>query len=195
MSTSGPSALPHADSDVFGQYGPGVTCASAVILMLAISAIDKLTGFDLRIGILQLIPVAVMTWAAGRTWGIALSIAAVAVWLLNFRGHHSDAASFYFYWEAAILFGTLIVFALLLGRLREELDLSNERLVQALEELDAAVYVADPQGAVLFGNRHFRETLAGQPAEQLRILQAKECALRWPDGRRVILRVVTEAAK
>ena len=80
MSTSGPSALPHAESDLFGQYGPGVTCASAVILMLAISAIDKLTGFDLRIGILQLIPVAVMTWAVGREWGIVLAVTAVAIW-------------------------------------------------------------------------------------------------------------------
>ena len=196
MSASGPSVLPHADSDLFGQYEPGVTCASAVILMLAISVIDKLTGFDLRIGVLQLIPVAVMTWAAGRGWGIVLGVAAVAIWLAIFQGSHTYADNFHFYWEAAVLLATLVVFALLLGHLREELDRSDERLVQALEELDAAVYVADPQqNEVLFGNRHFRETLGEQPFEKLRTLPAKECSLRWPDGRRVVLRVVTEAPR
>ena len=39
-------------SDVFGDYSPAVTCASAVILVLAFSVIDKLTGYDLQVGIL-----------------------------------------------------------------------------------------------------------------------------------------------
>ena len=60
---------PQVGSDIFGEYGAGVTCASAVILILAIAAIDKLTGVELRLQMLYLIPVSMVTWAAGRSWG------------------------------------------------------------------------------------------------------------------------------
>jgi hypothetical protein len=138
------AAPPPAASDLFGEYGAGVTCASAVILLAAIASIDKLTGFDLRLSILYLLPVAIVTWAAGRAWGFAMSAAAIATWLV-------------------------------------------------LENLDAPVYVADPErGEVLYGNKQFRETLAQNPYDALAQYPAKECRIRWPDGRRVVLRILAD---
>jgi hypothetical protein len=115
-----------AASDLFGEYGAGVTCASAVMLFLAIATIDKLTGTELRLQILYLIPVSMVTWTAGRTWGLAFSVAAVAAWVTMFGALHSYSRTFYFYWDAAVSLGTLVVFVLLLSRLRAALDALEE---------------------------------------------------------------------
>jgi hypothetical protein len=108
-------------SDVFGQYGVGVTCASAMILFLAIAAIDKLTGVELRLQIFYLIPVAMVTWAAGRFWGLLSSVGITAAWVLMFGAIHTYTRNFYFYWDAAASLATLIAFVLLLARLRSAL--------------------------------------------------------------------------
>jgi hypothetical protein len=113
---------PQGTSHVFDEYGPGVTCAAAVILILAVAAIDKLTGVELRLQIFYLIPVSMVTWAAGRSWGLLFSVAAIASWILMFGATHTYSANFYFYWDAAVSLVTLVAFVLLLSRLRSALD-------------------------------------------------------------------------
>jgi len=194
MSALEQPALPRAGADIFGDNDRIIACTGAVILILVISAIDKLTGFDLHLGVLHLIPIAIVTWNAGRVWGMALGLAAIAIWLTIFKAHAGSAA---YYWDAAILLAIFVAFVELLTRLRDALESSNARLVQVLEEMDAAVYVADPvERAVLYGNRHFRESAFAQRGyELLGVFAAKECRMRWPDGRRVILRIITEPGR
>ncbi len=188
--------LPDTGSDILGQYGAAVTCASAVILMLAISTIDKLTGYELRLLILYLIPVALVTWSAGRTWGLAMAAVAIVAWMVTFRATQPALDNLHFYWDGAVSLATLMVFAVLIDRLHKALERSNARLFKVLEKLDSAVYVADAQKeAVLYGNRRFRDTLQSRPYESLSRLPAKECTIDWPDGRRVALRIVTETAR
>jgi hypothetical protein len=109
-------------SDIFDEYGPGVTSAAAVILILAVAAIDKLTGVELRLQVFYLIPVAMVTWAAGRSWGLLFSVGAIASWILMFGATHTYSANFYFYWDAAVSLVTLVAFVLVLSRLRIALD-------------------------------------------------------------------------
>jgi K+-sensing histidine kinase KdpD len=185
--------LPGAGTDVFGQYGAAVTCASAVILMLAIATIDKLTGHELRLLILYMIPVALVTWSAGRTWGLAMAAIAVVAWMITFRATQPETDSLHFYWDGAVSLATLTVFAILIDRLHKALERSNARLFRVLEKLDSAVYVIDPQRqAVVYGNRRFRETLQDRAYETLSRLPARECPIDWPDGRRVLLRIVSD---
>jgi hypothetical protein len=185
--------LPGAGADIFGEYGAAVTCASAVILMLAIATIDKLTGHELRLLILYLIPVALVTWSAGRTWGLAMAAIAVAAWMVTFRATQPATDSLHFYWDGAVSLATLTVFAILIDGLHEALERSNARLFKVLEKLDDPVYVMDPQRkAVLYGNRRFRETLQERSYETLSRLPARECAIDWPDGRCVLVRIVSD---
>jgi PAS domain-containing protein len=187
------TALAPAASDLFGEYGIGVTCASAVILLVAIASIDKLTGFDLRLSILYLLPVAIVTWAAGRAWGFAASAAALATWLVLFWTSNPYASRTSFYWDGMVSLIALILFVILLARLRDELRASDKRLVKVLENLDAPVYVADSERSeVLYGNRQFRETLSQNPYDSLARHPAKECYIRWLDGRRVVLRILAD---
>jgi hypothetical protein len=184
------TAPPPAASDLFGEYGVGVTCASAVILLAAIASIDKLTGFDLRLSILYLLPVAIVTWAAGRAWGFAMSAAAIGTWLALFWTSNHYASRMYFYWDGMVSLLTLLIFVVLLARLRDELRTSD---VRVLENLDAPVYVADPgRGEVLYGNKQFRETLAQNSYDALAQYPGKESRIRWPDGRRVVLRILAD---
>ncbi len=124
--------------DPFGEYGAAVTCGAAAILMLAVAAIDKLTGSELRLQILYLIPVALLTWSAGRIWGVIGSLVAMGLWVGMFRFSHVYSTSFYFYWDAGVSFGTLVVFVYLLDRLRTVLRTSEERVARLQAELEAA---------------------------------------------------------
>jgi len=161
-----------------------------VILVLAISVIDKLTGYDLHIAILQLVPITLVTWAAGRNWGIGLSLAAIALWVFIFRGEHHYSSNLYFYWDAAQLMVTLLGVALLVARLREALR-AHEFSLAILEKLDVPAYVIDLQrDVVLIGNRRFRESYEGRSAEDLAREPAHEARFALQDGRPVVLRIL-----
>src|SRR5258706_12573023 len=80
-----------AASDFFGDSSPAVTGAACMILVLAIAVIDRLTGYDLHLGILYLVPIAIITWSAGRNPGIGLSVAVITAWIAIFRWPHTDS--------------------------------------------------------------------------------------------------------
>lgn len=183
------AAMETTTEQPFGDYGPAVTCASAVILVLAISVIDKLTGYDLQIGVLNVVPVAMVTWAVGRTAGIALLVLAVAVWMSMFRAAVTARGGMYFYWDAAVLAGTLLAFVLIIGRLREALRASE---IGYLDGLPAPAYALDERaGELVYANAAFRDTLGARGVEELARYPAIESSIRWRDGRRVRLRILT----
>ncbi len=178
-----------AANDVFGDYGPAVTCAAALILVLAIATIDKLTGFDLQIGVLHAVPVAMVTWAVGRIAGLAFATLAVGLWISMFRGALAVRGSLYFYWDAAVLAATLLAFVVIIGRLREA---RRSPEVTYLDQLSAPAYVVDEQaGELLYANAAVRDTLRDRAVEDLRRYPAIESAIRWSDGRRAKLRILT----
>lgn len=112
---------PATGADVFGQYSVGVTCASAVILLLAIATIDKLTGSALHVHMLYIIPVGIITWAAGRIWGLLTSVVAMGISVATFYAQRLYSEDYLYYWEAAIGLVTLFVVVVVLDRLREAL--------------------------------------------------------------------------
>jgi hypothetical protein len=181
-----------AASDFFGgEYSPAVTCAAGVILVLAVAVIDKLTGYDLHLGILYLVPIAMVTWSAGRNLGIGLSVVAVAIWIAMFRGAHHYSDNLYFYWDATTLLLTFLVVVLLIAKLREARR-AHELSFAVLEKLDAPAYVVDLQRAVvLLGNREFRAAFANRPAGELAGYPAQESRFSLADGRPALLRILT----
>jgi hypothetical protein len=182
-----PPAPPPAE--VFGDYGPAVTGAAALILVLAISVIDKLTGYDLQIGVLNLVPIAMVTWAVGRVAGVAFAVLAVGLWLLMFRGSVEARVSLYFYWDAAVLFGTFLAFVAVIGRLRDALGGPE---IHYLDELSAPAYVVDAAGTeILYRNAAFRDSLGDRTAEDLERYPAIESEIRWSDARKARLRILT----
>ncbi len=190
MSEQVASPAPDATA-VFGEYGPAVTSAAGVILVLAVAIIDQLTGYDLHLGVLYLVPIAMVTWASGAKWGVGLGVVAIVVWIFIFRGEHHYPTDFYFYWDAAALFLTFLIVIVLLARLREAIR-GHELSLSILEKLDAPAYVVDLQRQeVLLGNREFRAAFEGRTAEDLAGQPAKEARFWLADGRPALLRILT----
>ena len=179
------------EADFFGDYSPAVSCAAGVILVLAIGVIDRLTGYDLHLGVLYLVPITMVTWNAGRNWGLGLSVFTAALWLVIFSGEHHYVSSFYFYWDGGVLFVTFVVFVVLVARLREALR-AHELSFAVLERLDAPAYVVDLQAdAVLIGNREFRAAFEGRGAAELARYPARESRFTLADGRPALLRILS----
>jgi PAS domain-containing protein len=164
--------------------------------MAAIAVADKLTGYDLRLAVLHLIPISIVTWVAGRTWGALVSAVAIAIWVVTFRGSHYYASNLSHYWDGAVMLATFLVIVMLLARLREKMQHSYARFAAVLEEVDAAAFVVNvARGELLYGNRRFRAAYPGRSWDSLKSLPAREREFRWFDGRPVILRVLADAVR
>jgi len=113
---------PGEAAEVFGQYDAAVSGASAVLLLFAIITIEKLTGSEIRLQILYLVPVAIMTWSVGRTWGFVMAIGAVAESFATYHANHLYPGGLLHYWEMGVVLGTLVLFVFLIARLHAALD-------------------------------------------------------------------------
>ena len=188
---------------------PATVLGLGLAMVVAIAAADYATGYEIRLAILQLIPIALVTWLVGRRWGLALSAIAVAAWFIAFRSSHYYSHEFYFYWEAAALVATYVVVVVLLARLRDALARSDERFVRALESLPSAVCVTDrASGRVLLSNQRHAELARGagaaldpQPVDGVRERSdpatghwylVETVPLRWLDGSEAALTSFTD---
>jgi len=136
-----------------------LTLAASLALVAVIAVADALTGYEIRLAILYLAPVALATWKLGGRAGAVVAGVAVVIWVVSFESSHPYSHLIYLYWEAAVLGASLLITVWLLVRLRAALERSDRRVMTVLEELESAVAVEDPHsGAVLYGNRRFNET-------------------------------------
>lgn len=183
---------------------PGAGALALSFALVALVALaDYLTGYEVRLSILYLVPISLASWKLGRGAGAVMAVSAALCWLVTFSSSHPYSDAVYFYWEAAITGATFLIMVLLLARLREALERSDDRFLTVLEGLDAAVNVEDARsGELLYGNRRFRELPAGfrlaredgevcDPATQA-WYQVHSRPLRWTDGRAAVLRVLSD---
>jgi len=156
----GSRLLPAALQSVGGHLldDPRRALALAVGLVGLIALADYATGYAALLALLYLLPVFIAAWTAGRLAGASIATLATLSWMVMFHSVNPYSVALYFYWEGAVLFGTLQIFALVIARLRRALERADERFVTVLEELEAAVYVNDmDDGRMLYANRRFRD--------------------------------------
>jgi signal transduction histidine kinase len=182
------------------------TLAACFGLVLAVALADHATGYDVRLALLYLAPVALATWQLGGAAGAAVAAAATASWLVTFATSHPYSHPFYFYWEGAITAATYYIVVALLAWLRRALARSDQRFVTVLEGLDAPVYVEDAASRILFANRRFREAYGDRPPVSIsggtrnevyepalrRWFLVQSRPLQWLDGRSVTLRMLSD---
>lgn len=186
-----------------------LTASLACVALIALA--DYATGYELRLAILYLTPIAISTWLQGRWAGVLVSASAATTWLFVFQSSHQYSRPFFYYWEGGLAVTTYVAFVLLIDRLRQVLSRSDERFVTVLEGLDAAVFAAETKsGQIVYGNRRFRDVHGGErpkgissdapPAEifdersgHWYLVHSR--ALRWVDGRDVTLYVLSDVSE
>jgi PAS domain-containing protein len=188
---------------------PGTDVAISGLLVALIALADNLTGYELRLAVLYLLPIALLSWARGLGWGLGLCVLATLAWLTVFFSRSPASSSFYVFWEAGAHGVTFVVVATLVASLRRARDHAEERFATVLREMDAAVYAEDTlTEKVVFANRRFRERFADHrpprgagatprvhelhDPQGRRWYLVRERDILWLDGRPARLRILTD---
>jgi hypothetical protein len=139
----------------------GALVAFALVALIAV--LDYRTGYEIRLAILYMLPIALATWSGGMLSGLSVSVAAVACWGISFSPNHIYSREMFYYWEGFLLAATFVIFVMLLHRLRGALAQADARFLQVLNGLSAGIYVANrTDGNVLYANQYCAEMV---PAE------------------------------
>ncbi len=139
----------------------------SALSVLALGVIDYLTGPQLAFSIFYLLPIALLTWLGGRTYGYGLSLFSAAVWLAaDLAGEQNYAHLVIPYWNAFAHLGMFTLVTYLLSYLkayqelesthREELRVkeavrrSEERYRGLVENMNEGYFVLDPDGKFMY---------------------------------------------
>lgn len=164
IGSTAPIAGPPVAEPLSGRHPvtAGWSLAVALVLAACVGVLDYVTGYELRLSSLYLLPIALATWTIGRRAGLAIAGGACMCWVLSFSSTHGYSRPIMFYWDGVVMAATFIVFVFLLARLRRALTRADERFVRLLDEMQAAVYVVDRKsGQVLYANRRLVQMLGG----------------------------------
>ncbi len=141
---------------------PAVAVSIALLLVILIGYADYATGFEVRLALLYVAPVALATWVCGRKWGFLIASLGPLTWAASFVTRHPYTHDIYFFWDCGVMATTLLLFVELLARLRSALARSDERFFRVLDGLYAAVYVTDDDQQVLFANTRLLRLLGDE---------------------------------
>jgi two-component system, LuxR family, sensor histidine kinase DctS len=135
----------------------------SLLLILAIGFADDQTGYALRLSTLYLAPIALVAWTSGARMGYGAAVLASLLWLFSFQSEHFYLHQAFYFWEAAAMLCGFLVFAWLSARLRQALQQADERFFRVLEEMHAAVFVADERAdRIVYANPGMAR-IAGDP--------------------------------
>ncbi len=99
--------------------GVSLLIASTALLVLAVGWVDYLTGEELSVSILYLIPIYLCTWRAGRRWGLAIALASAVAWLAaDSAASQRQGHPLVPYWNSAVLLGFFWVVVYLVSALK-----------------------------------------------------------------------------
>ena len=121
--------------------------AADILVIAAIGFVDYLSGYEMASSLFYLLPIAFITWSAGRMTGMAVSVLAAAVWMAaDAAAGHVYSRPIILYWNAALRLGFFLAVTLLLAALQE--SLRHERQLARLDSLTGAI-----------NGRHFLEIM------------------------------------
>jgi diguanylate cyclase (GGDEF)-like protein len=89
---------------------------------LAIGLLDALTGARITLSFFYMLPLALVAWTAGRTWGTAYALMIAAVWYAADAVVADEWVSSVAVWNAIVRLAILVFVAFVVALLRETLD-------------------------------------------------------------------------
>lgn len=129
-----------------------------------VAVLDYLTGPDLTLSPLYLMPIGLVTWNLGRRWGalsvVVATIAGIVPDILNDQliGLYDPTP----YWDALVRFSVFLAFAVLLDTLKEIIDFQWEQVEQQEEVSSDLREMNDVKDTLLHAVSHdLKSPLAG----------------------------------
>jgi two-component system sensor histidine kinase VicK len=97
-------------SELLRKTSRPVLLGFALCLIIAIGGVDYVTGSELSVSILYLLPISMVAWRVGRRPSIAVSLIASATWLTaDLLSNHVYASPAIPYWNAVVRLGFFII--------------------------------------------------------------------------------------
>jgi hypothetical protein len=110
--------------------------ALAAALLVAITWVDYVTGYEFGFFVFYFVPVSVAAWLLGRRAGLAFGFASAACWYLSDRlGGHVYSRAWFVYWETFMRLVSFLTTALTLARIRRNLTRERELVSELSESL------------------------------------------------------------
>src|SRR5687767_10738769 len=78
------------------------TGAAALLLIGLIALLDFATGYEIRLAMLYLLPIALATWVGGMVSGMLLAAIAVLCWALSFYANNIYSREVFYIWEGCV---------------------------------------------------------------------------------------------
>jgi two-component system cell cycle sensor histidine kinase/response regulator CckA len=104
--------------------------ATSIVLVILIGLLDYATGVDISVAILYLIPISLITWYAGKSWGMIMAVFSALCWLTaDLLWHSVYSHPLIPYWNALV---RLLIFLYTAGIL-SALKRLNDGLEDAVE--------------------------------------------------------------
>jgi low affinity Fe/Cu permease len=90
------------------------------VLLVVLTWIDYVTGYEFGFFIFYFIPVSIAAWYVGRTSGLVFAFASGVAWFVSDRlSLHPYSKAFFIYWETFMRLVSFLTTALTLNKIRE----------------------------------------------------------------------------
>jgi signal transduction histidine kinase len=140
------------------KVSPRITVAASAGVLALITWVDFVTGNELGLFALYLVPVGISAWWGSRRAGVAFAIAAAACWYASDRlAGHAYPHPLLVYWETFMRFVSYLITALTLSRIREGMRRQEDLLRVVSHDLRAPLTAVHGQAQLL------RSRAAGDP--------------------------------
>ena len=132
----------------------------SLALVLVLSVLDYLTGYEMSFAIFYLIPVGLAAWYVGRNTGLAMALVSAVVWqITNKLAGEVLSSPLLYAWNTAVRIVAFSMVAILLHKLRVALE--RERKLSRTDTLTGVM------NRRAFYEEFERELLRAQPYEHL----------------------------
>jgi signal transduction histidine kinase len=123
---------------------------AAAVLLLAVTWIDYVTGYEFGFFIFYFIPVTLAAWYGSRTAGVAFAVASGICWYVSDRlSLHPYSNALLIYWETFMRMVTFLTTAVTLSHIRSDLRQREDLLHVVSHDLRAPLTALVGQAALL----------------------------------------------
>jgi len=108
--------------------------SAGLVLTAIIGTLDFWTGFEVSLSPWYLVPILLVAWYAGRSYGFIVAAVSAVVWLwADLAAGHIYQNPLVPYWKTVAIFGEFLVAAILADQLKQDFE-TKDRLVKELSE-------------------------------------------------------------